>query len=102
MTLKELEIATTVNRTARWSVSPGPRPRRKKRRRKRPKAARRRKYRRKIFNPDIYTVMKGKKYSPEYSTQQGSHSDSTKNSKTLQARKSQENLVPSNQLYNKC
>ena len=53
-------------------------------------------------NDTIYTVMKGKKYSPEYSTQQDSHSDSTKNSKTLQARKSQENLVPSNQLYNKC
>ena len=51
---------------------------------------------------DILKGMKGKNYNQEYSTQQGSHSDSMEKSKALQTSKSEENSAPPNQLYNKC
>ena len=37
---------------------------------------------------NLFKVMKGKKYNQEYSTQQGSHSDSTEKSKASQTSKS--------------
>ena len=43
-----------------------------------------------------------KTYSPDYRTQQGSHSNKKEKSKALQTRKSWENSAPPNQLSNKC
>ena len=52
---------------------------------------------------DILKVMKKKKpYSPDYCTQQGSHSDIKENSKPLETSKSSENSAPPNQLFSKC
>ena len=43
-----------------------------------------------------------KAYNPDYSTQQGSHSNMKEKSKALQTNKSWENSAPPNQLFNKC
>ena len=51
---------------------------------------------------DILKVMKEKTYSPDYCTQQGSHSNMKEKSKALQTSKSRENPAPPNQLSNKC
>ena len=45
---------------------------------------------------------KRKTYNQDYSTQQGSHSDSMEELKPLQTSKSWESTAPPNQLYNKC
>ena len=51
---------------------------------------------------DILKMMKEKMYSPDYCTQQGSHSNMKEKSKALQTSKSLENSAPPNQLSNKC
>ena len=51
---------------------------------------------------DILKVMKKITYSPDYCTQQGSHSNMKEKSKALQTSKSSENSAPPNQLSNKC
>ena len=50
---------------------------------------------------DILKVIK-KTHSPDYCTQQGSHSNMKEKSKALQTSKSRENSAPPNQLFNKC
>ena len=51
---------------------------------------------------NILKMMKEKMYSPDYCTQQGSHSNRKEKSKALQTSKSLENSAPPNQLSNKC
>ena len=51
---------------------------------------------------DILKVMKENNLSPDYCTQQGSHSNMKEKSKASQTSKSWENSAPPNQLSNKC
>ena len=51
---------------------------------------------------DIFNVMKGKNIQPRLLYKQGSHSKLMEKSKALQTNKNEENLLPPNQLYNKC